>query len=434
MPEYRDPFVSNLAALLASNPHADPYGLSTAGREPSRWSGAPLDTSKIKEDDPNRYLLNILMRPEREPGVYDDGVARSNIANMLMELKSRIPESADKAGGSEYTGHPLNVLNWSFPNMLRGSLDNAANTFDRAGGYLDPAGMTAFDVPMMGPGYLAVAAPRNALGAFGGHVPKPKPEPPGFTVYHGSPHDFDRFDIAKVGTGVEDSGFYGHGLYFGAAPATAHRYRNAIVLEKHSDSSRARGTIAEREMHELHGERYGEEPSGEYFLSEQRPHYRYPDGSSLEVDPDGPVRAYGSTTPGYIYEANIRASPERMIDLDKSISAQPEFVRNALMAVARERGLPIGPDMNAFHFYREQLARSLGDPETTGAAAASSALKERGIAGGTGRANREVEHVIYDDKLIEILRKYGLVGALMAGGAYASSDPASATPRNQLLP
>src|SRR5690606_34108278 len=35
----------------------------------------------------------------------------------------------------------------------------------------------------------------------------------GIRAFHGSPHDFDRFDISKIGTG-EGAQAYGHGLYF----------------------------------------------------------------------------------------------------------------------------------------------------------------------------------------------------------------------------
>jgi hypothetical protein len=35
----------------------------------------------------------------------------------------------------------------------------------------------------------------------------------GIRAYHGSPHDFDRFDLNKIGTG-EGAQAYGHGLYF----------------------------------------------------------------------------------------------------------------------------------------------------------------------------------------------------------------------------
>src|SRR6185437_12102253 len=49
---------------------------------------------------------------------------------------------------------------------------------------------------------------------------------PYFEAYHGSPHDFDRFDLDKVGTG-EGAQSYGHGLYFAENPAVGTSYRSA---------------------------------------------------------------------------------------------------------------------------------------------------------------------------------------------------------------
>ena len=43
-------------------------------------------------------------------------------------------------------------------------------------------------------------------------------------AYHGSPHDFDAFDMSKIGTG-EGAQAYGHGLYFAENPKVAEGYR-----------------------------------------------------------------------------------------------------------------------------------------------------------------------------------------------------------------
>jgi len=43
------------------------------------------------------------------------------------------------------------------------------------------------------------------------------------TVYHGSPHAFDKFDMSKIGTG-EGAQAYGHGLYFAESPDVAGAY------------------------------------------------------------------------------------------------------------------------------------------------------------------------------------------------------------------
>lgn len=47
------------------------------------------------------------------------------------------------------------------------------------------------------------------------------------TVYHGSPHKFDKFDMSKIGTG-EGAQAYGHGLYFAENPKVAQSYKEAL--------------------------------------------------------------------------------------------------------------------------------------------------------------------------------------------------------------
>jgi len=47
------------------------------------------------------------------------------------------------------------------------------------------------------------------------------------TVYHGSPHKFEKFDASKIGTG-EGAQAYGHGLYFAESPAVAKEYREKL--------------------------------------------------------------------------------------------------------------------------------------------------------------------------------------------------------------
>jgi len=44
------------------------------------------------------------------------------------------------------------------------------------------------------------------------------------TVYHGSPHKFNKFDMSKIGTG-EGAQAYGHGLYMAESPAVAKQYQ-----------------------------------------------------------------------------------------------------------------------------------------------------------------------------------------------------------------
>ena len=48
----------------------------------------------------------------------------------------------------------------------------------------------------------------------------------GATVWHGSPHKFDKFDSSKIGTG-EGAQAYGHGLYLAESDTVARHYKTA---------------------------------------------------------------------------------------------------------------------------------------------------------------------------------------------------------------
>jgi hypothetical protein len=79
------------------------------------------------------------------------------------------------------------------------------------------------DVAMMAP-----LSPRNALAALGmvggfGDDAAMRAA----TVWHGSPHKFNKFDASKIGTG-EGAQAYGHGLYFAESPDVAKSYQTSL--------------------------------------------------------------------------------------------------------------------------------------------------------------------------------------------------------------
>mgnify|MGYP000081260380 CR=1 FL=1 len=80
-------------------------------------------------------------------------------------------------------------------------------------GTIDPSKMIPFATDVAGmatTGSLAAPAVGNGLGM-------------GIRAYHGSPHDFDRFLMDKIGTG-EGAQAYGHGLYLADHPEVAKGY------------------------------------------------------------------------------------------------------------------------------------------------------------------------------------------------------------------
>lgn len=69
------------------------------------------------------------------------------------------------------------------------------------------------------------------------------------TVYHGSPHKFDKFDASKIGTG-EGAQAYGRGLYFAESPGVAESYAKNLAnrdmnnqgrLNAHANAQRLAG-------------------------------------------------------------------------------------------------------------------------------------------------------------------------------------------------
>ena len=85
-----------------------------------------------------------------------------------------------------------------------------------ASGQINPEviGRSADLAGLVSGGSFAAPAERDALGA-------------GIRAFHGSPHDFDAFDMSKIGTG-EGAQVYGSGLYFAENPKTAKAYRDAL--------------------------------------------------------------------------------------------------------------------------------------------------------------------------------------------------------------
>ena len=53
---------------------------------------------------------------------------------------------------------------------------------------------------------------------------------PGMTVWHGSPHVFERFDLGKIGTG-EGAQAYGSGMYVAQNPSVAKGYQDTLAYK-----------------------------------------------------------------------------------------------------------------------------------------------------------------------------------------------------------
>ena len=278
------------------------------------------------------------------------------------------------------------------------------------------------------------------VGPSGGAVGALQKVIKGIRAYHGSPHDFDKFSLSKIGTG-EGAQAYGHGLYFAESPATAQTYRD--MLSGKTQAGRSLNwddpvAVASMRLHQFSGD-----PNAAIaFIRGQRPN---PSVSAINAraaqfadDMITAIQEGRASLPvdkGRMYEVNINADPDTLLDWDRPLSQQSEAVRNLVddlrwgKADKAAYGSPTD-QRKVFGWMdpAQQTGRSLINEMGSGPHE-SSALRAAGIPGlkyldqgsrAAGEGTRN--YTIWDDQLIEILRKWGLLPPV-AGTALNPSEP-----------
>lgn len=329
---------------------------------------------------------------------------------------------------------------------------------------------------------------------------------PGFRVFHGSPHDFDKFSMSKIGTG-EGAQAYGHGLYFAENEGVARGYRDALSPSRvavdgrvvDSPVTRAAASFSpnpddyikaltvQRERAARNLESAVSDPElGDLMSDIYRSEIAEIDNKIAELQPLS--GGWFHTKPdGRMYEVNINANPEDFLDWDKPLSEQPQVLQRlqgyggqyrdevarlraerdalaaqaptpsdatdfdaffaddgwsegwaklgeldarireaeAAAASAEKRGALFSSDLNDDFLtstFGRNLATASGDSYSLmGAAdnvALSQQLRDAGIpgiryldAGSRSAGDGSRNYVVFDENLIEIVRKYGIAGA-----------------------
>jgi hypothetical protein len=267
-----------------------------------------------------------------------------------------------------------------------------------------------------------------AMGFSGGGL--------GIRAYHGSPHDFDAFDASKIGTG-EGAQAYGHGLYFAESEPVARSYRDALASNDYSLSDGS-GKIPDWAGNQI--KQYP--PGHQYYnsvidglqdlfkgrIAEQdtqwpnQPWMAEDNKRGLQsiLDSLGRLRSGDATLAprGRMYEVDINADPQSFLHWDKPLSEQ---------SPQTQQGLGLSPqsvrnnDLTGKTYYT-----GLGDK-----VGAATFLKNQGIPGiryldqgsrggaGQGTSN----YVVFDPKIIDILRKYAVPGLIAGGAAAGATSP-----------
>ena len=269
--------------------------------------------------------------------------------------------------------------------------------------YPDPMNPLAASMLDKG-GFLA-----NFIGPGAKLPPPPAPKPQGIRAYHGSPHDFDKFDMSRIGTG-EGAQAYGRGLYFAESEGVAKSYRDDLAFKaaptkptyqltsidfanealdkfRHLDLSAAKeAAVADLNSQiGLSGRLMPKSMLSPWARMQRRA------VDLVQQANDFPVVKQPEPPPprptGHLYEVRINADPEQFLDWENlSPKRQAELRTRDGVSRSRERG-------EAGVKYLDEDSRAVG----------------------AGTHN----YVVFDDKMIEILRKYGLLPPVAAGAANA---------------
>jgi len=277
----------------------------------------------------------------------------------------------------------------------------------------------------------------------------------GIRAFHGSPHSFDRFDMSKIGTG-EGAQAYGHGLYFAENEGVAGNYRRKLSGSGEFLSVDGQpydyNNLYHRVAAMVHVD--GLSPDEIYrrytkiARNDKNRMFRDEAREIARIAKSGQVPTLTRKAPGHMYEVNIKANPDDFLDWDKPLSQQSEKVREAALGI-RNKAARAEYESRGFPepLIQEYLANA-AKADKTGAQVVqgmkgagqssdfSQSLREAGIPGiryldqgsrSAGEGSRN--YVVFDDALIEIMRKYGLLPPAAALGAgLLADDPAQASP------
>ncbi len=265
----------------------------------------------------------------------------------------------------------------------------------------------------------------NEMAAMGMDYVQPMGGLLAHTVYHGSPHKFDKFDMSKIGTG-EGAQAYGHGLYFAESPGVAQSYANKLGLEAKDISGRTFtfNDLASSRLQHLPDEDYlairGVLQSDGYddWIEKAQSFIDSRGGSIDYKTREAAKKLLGAkylpeTSKSNLYKVDIPdESIPRMLDWDKPLSEQGPEVLNAIQRAAELRAKQTGGAFAPIDMSQKgsDVIPTLGEGR----------LKQAGIPGiryldGMSRGQGGTSNfVLFDDQLPRILEVNGQPTGLLS--------------------
>ena len=176
-------------------------------------------------------------------------------------------------------------------------------------------------------------------------------------AWHGTPHSFDKFDISKIGTG-EGAQAYGHGLYSADSRSVGEGYRNALsgkykykgVEYPKNNIANATNDKGANEVLAAFAGTNGNIPEAKQVLRDRLKRYKDLDeeiglGMKNENIPhmedgikrfDQILKDTEIETTGSLYKVEIDATPDELLDWDKPLSEQSDFIQGKFKEYKKE--------------------------------------------------------------------------------------------------
>lgn len=220
-------------------------------------------------------------------------------------------------------------------------------------------------------------------------------------AFHGTPHDFDRFEWSDKtrGTG-EGAQAFGDGLYFAEAEAVAKTYQVAI-----SDNIAASDPVARLVRDVMQDARSDADAIAKLRMREEAT-----SSADMKANYAQAIARFDELKKklrGNLYEVSIDVEPKDLLDWDKPFGKQAQKVQDALSPLAPDGDGGWHPELPIETLY-DIVVRDQGSP------ALSQALRDAGVPGirfldAVSRAAKggTANLVIFDDSLITITKKNG---------------------------
>jgi hypothetical protein len=253
----------------------------------------------------------------------------------------------------------------------------------------------------------------------------------GIRAWHASPYDFAKFDMSKIGTG-QGAQSYGHGIYAAENPAVS----GPLGRYDYEFTAKNLGKIDlnQAEAQTLRGLREGKSDLN-ILLDLGR--------NGATFDEANEILSRVRNAKAKIYETNINADQEHFLDWDKPLSEQSEHIKSASNPDFIAQNSNKTPQQAYPYGINAETAQQLRQAGIPGIKYLDQGSRDQKIqelellisrrkAGEQGyysqselekqladakASKRTYNYVVFDDKLIDIVKKYGMAGLIAANAS-----------------